>query len=279
MAVTIVAREVHKTRVGENASATAGRGDRPMLVVTPMVEWMAAALPADLGDSFTINLLELPGAGNAAHPAGASTVGEIVAAVTDVAERLGPRTVLFGHSMNGALALAAASAAACAGVIAVTPPTALPPDAAAPAAYWERRAEDARRHRAREVVAAHEATSDEQERARLQDEFTRLRRWYDLDFDAAALDSLAVVDQAWISSVFESGKAVDWPNTFRQLKQPVLLVLGDYDFVAPPVAWTRENIPPSATVHHCTRSSHTPYVEEPEVFLRVVQSWMRADLS
>ena len=249
-----------------------------MLVITPMAEWMAAALPAELCDLFTLQLMELPGAGNAAHPAGASSVGEIGVAVADVAERLGPMTVLFGHSMNGALALAAASNAACAGVIAVTPPTALPPDATAPARYWDARAEPNRRERARQVVAAHEATSDEQERTRLQEQFTRLRRWYDVDFDPTELDSLAVVDQGWISSVFESGKALDWPGIFRDVEQPVLLCLGDFDFVAPPDAWTSENIPPSATVHHFTRSSHTPYVEEPHAFLEVVRSWMQANV-
>jgi pimeloyl-ACP methyl ester carboxylesterase len=274
MAVTIIAREVLETRDGDMPLAKSGRGERPMVVVTPMAEWMTAALPAELCDLFTLNLLELPGAGDAAHPAGASSVGDIGAAVTDVAERLGPATVLFGHSMNGALALAAAATATCAGVIAVTPPATLPPDPAVPGAYWESHAEPARRHRAGQVVAAYEATSDEQERARLQGEFTRLHRWYDLDFDSTELDSLAVLNQAWISSVFDSGKAMDWQNTFRQLKQPVLLALGDYDFVAPPVAWTTENVPPSATVHHFAKSSHTPYLEESEAFIQVMQDWM-----
>jgi len=181
--------------------------------------------------------------------------------------------------MNGALALAAASTAPCAAVIAVTPPTALPPDPALATAYWEERAEPARRRRAGEIVAEHEATTDEDHRARLQEQFTRLRRWYDLDFDPSELDSLAVLNQAWVSSVFESGKAVDWPDTFKRVQLPVLLALGDYDFVAPPVAWSTAVLPPAATIHHFEKSSHTPYVEEPDTFLQVVEGWTNSNLA
>ena len=262
MALQVEHREVVGTSVGDVPLTTAGRGDAQLLVLTPMAEWMLAALPAGLGDRFTITLMGLP-----------PSVEALTVAVGEIAERLG-RPVLLGHSMNGALALAAATTASCRGVIAVTPPAALPPDPVAPTTYWDEHAEPERRRRAREIVAAHEATSDEDERKRLQEEFTRLRRWHDLDFDPTALDALAVLDETWIASVFESGKAVDWPATFRRLQVPVLLALGDYDYVAPPSVWTDDLLPPSTTVHHFERSGHTPYFEEPEAFLQIVDAWM-----
>jgi pimeloyl-ACP methyl ester carboxylesterase len=277
--VTVEAREAIETRVGQMVVAKAGRAAPALLVITPMVEWMTRALPAELCDLYTLNLLELPGPGNDTHPDGAASVDAIGAAVGDVTRRLDRTTVLFGHSMNGALALAAASTADCSGVIAVTPPSALPPDPGHSAAYWEERAEPERRRRAREIVATHEATSDEHERARLQDEFTRLRRWYRMDINPTELDALAILNETWISSVFESGKTVDWPNTFRRLQQPVLLALGDYDFVAPPVAWSADIIPSAATVHHFKKSSHTPYIEEPEEFIQVAAAWTKTHIT
>ena len=257
-------RQVVETSAGPLRLVTAGRGDRPLLVLTPMADWMLAALPAPLGARFTVTLMELP-----------ASIDAITAAVTDVAAGLSTPPVLFGHSMNGALALAAATSAPCVGVIAVTPPAALPPDPALPTTYWEERAEPERRRRAKEIVDAHEATTDPEEKARLQTAFTDVRRWYDLDFDPAELDRFAgALDHSWITAVFEDGKHVDWPQTFRQIDQPVLLALGDYDFVAPPSAWAdATRLPPHTTVHHFHRSGHTPYYEEPDEFLQVVERW------
>jgi pimeloyl-ACP methyl ester carboxylesterase len=271
MALDVETRELASTPAGDLQLTTAGRGERPLLVLTPMVAWMTAALPAGLGDRFTLTLLELAGPG-------AATVDAITEATRHVADRL-DEPVLFGHSMNGALALAAAAGGApCAGVIAVTPPAALPPDPTVTDAYWGERAEPERRRRARAIVEAHEATTDATERSRLQAAFTRLRRWYDLDLHPTELDARATLDEAWITSVFESGTAVDWTATFAQVPQPVLLALGTFDFVAPPTAWTADLVPPAATVEHFERSGHTPYYEEPDEFLRVVDRWTEAAL-
>lgn len=279
MALRLHTTDKVETRAGEIARSTAGGAETSLLVITPMSEWMAAALPAELCDLFTVNLLELPGAGSAAYPSGASTVEAVTVAVRDVAKTIDGKSVLFGHSMNGCLALAAASTATCSGLIAVTPPSMLPPDPASATAYWESRAEPERRRRASQIIRAHEAATDEQERIRLQTEFARLRRWYDPNFDPTDLDALATLDETWVSSIFESGKAIDWPNTFRRVEQPVLLALGDYDFIAPPVAWTAELLPPAATVHRFNRSGHTPYLEETDEFMQVVEAWTVALVS
>ncbi|HVM06887.1 MAG TPA: alpha/beta hydrolase [Acidimicrobiales bacterium] len=277
MALQVHTAATVETRVGEIRLSKAGQAETALLVITPMAEWMVAALPAELCDLFTVNLVELPGGGSAVSPAGASTIDAVVDAVHDVVERIGEKPVLFGHSMNGCLAFAAASTEACSGVIAVTPPSSLPPDQAAVAAYWESHAEPDRRRRANEIIKAHEAATSDEDRARLQSE-SRLRQWYDLEFDPTELDALATLNGNWVSSIFESGKAVDWQSLFRRLQQPVLLAFGEYDFVAPPGAWTAEVAPPAATLHLFKRSGHTPYVEETEEFLQVVAAWRAANV-
>jgi pimeloyl-ACP methyl ester carboxylesterase len=96
---------------------------------------------------------------------------------------LGDDTVLFGHSMNGTLVLAAAAATPCRGVIAVAPPTSLSPNPDLSKAFWEARAEPARKKRTAEIVEAYERAGDDAEKQRLQGQFEHLRRWYDLDLD------------------------------------------------------------------------------------------------
>jgi pimeloyl-ACP methyl ester carboxylesterase len=279
MALAVHTMATVRTRAGVIAVSTAGQAVRSLLVITPMSDWMIAALPAELCDLFTVHVAQFPGGGSADAPAGASTVSAVGEAVHDLAETLGDRPVLFGHSMNGCLALVAAATAACSGVIAVTPPPALPPDPAASTAYWDRQAEPERRRRANEIIKAHGAAVNAQARAKLESQFTRLRRWYDLDFDPTKLDALATLDEHWVSSIFESGETIDWRDAFRRLDQPVLLALGEYDFVAPPDAWTADLLPPAATVHRFEQSGHTPYVEQKEEFVETVAAWTTANIS
>ena len=275
MSLTVETSAAIETRAGRVHVSRAGGGSRMLLAVTPIGEpWMSAAMPAGLGDLFTIHLMELPGTGRSELRGGPASVQVMVEAIADVAEALEARPVLFGHSMNGTLTMAAANATSCAGVIAVTPPPRLPPDPAAAAAYWESHADDERRGRARELVAAHEASTDDTERSSLQERFDRLRRWHDLDFDPADLDRLEEHDLGWVRSVFESGKDVDWRASISSVAVPILLALGQSDFVAPPTAWTGDITPPQASVHVFTRSGHTPYLEEADEFLQVTARWL-----
>lgn len=220
--------------------------------------------------------MELPGTGRSPLRAAAASIQTMISAVADVAAALDEAPILFGHSMNGTLALAASRSLACAGVIAVTPPPRLPPDPTQSTAYWEAHADEVRRRRGRELVAAYGATTDAAERSSLQEKFDRLRRWHDLDFDSTDLDRLAETDLDWVGCVLGSGRSVDWPGTMKDVACPVLLALGASDFVAPPTAWTEDLKPPKATVYMFSRSGHTPYFEEPDDFLRATEAWLAA---
>jgi pimeloyl-ACP methyl ester carboxylesterase len=255
------------------------RGDGPidLLVITPIgAEWMAAALPIALDTMFTLHIAELAGTGRSeGDPARASASG-VVAAVAEAAAALASEhLVLFGHSMNGTLALLASVDAPCVGVIAVTPAPALPLDPVKNAAYWEAKAEPERRQRAAAIVAAHNAADSGSEKARLVQEYGHLRQWRDLDYDSSTLDAFERdPGMHWVNAIFESAKAVDWPASFARIACPVFIALGEYDFLAPMTLWTPDLLPPHTTVEVFNRSGHSPYVEQPTEFVEAVERWV-----
>lgn len=252
------------------------RERRALVAVTPIGRTaFEASLPTGLAERFTIHVVELPGTVDAAAtPSVASTSDTIRTAVADLAPD--GDAILFGHSMNGTLVLAAA--AACAGVIAVCSPPALPPDPSVSAQYWELQAEPGRKERADAIVAAHEQASDDAERARQRERYDRLRRWYDTTFDPSELDRDVRIDFGWVQAIFDDAAHVDWPATMRAVECPVLLALGTYDFISPPTTWTPGSTPPRTTAEHFARSGHTPFVEQPDEFLDAVDRWLGAQI-
>lgn len=278
MALTVAGRTSVPTRFGELCVATTGAGSTDLVVITPVGSaWMEGALPAGLQELFRVHVTELPGTGRSAPDPTSSSVDAVVEAIAEVSTAVcASDPVLFGHSMNGTLALGAAGQVSCRGVIAVTPPAELPPSRDVVSAYWEAEADTARRERADALATRYEFATDETEKAELQHGFDRLRRWYDLDFDSTELDASMVLSLDWVSAVVESGRSIAWPERLRQLSVPVLLALGEYDFVAPMTAWTAENTPPHATVCVFHRSGHTPFVEEPAEFVTAVSGWLQS---
>lgn len=196
--------------------------------------------------------------------------------MVDALAQLGlERPVLFGHSMNGSLALAVAGDAELSGIIAVGSPPSLPlapTDAAMQ--YWLDTAEPARQERASELAAQLKSTNDEVERRDLANELDRLRRWYDADLDTSELDDVTDLPLTWIQSVFQSATPFDWPTAFERVSVPVLLVLGRYDFVAPPVLWDSSHGLDDLTISVFDRSSHSAFYEEPDEFTRRVAEWL-----
>ena len=254
-----------------------GDGPVALLALTPVgAEWLGRAFPADLAATFTIHVLELPGTGQSAGGPAAATVDAAVAAVRAAIEALSlERVVLFGHSMNGTLALAAAAAGVpCVGVIAVGAVPSLPPDAELSATYWEEKAEPGRKDMASAAEAAFNAASTDEEKLAAWQAYNNVRRWYDPAVDRRELDATGNLSQEWIQGVFGDGAMKDWPTVFASIEQPVLLVLGDYDFIAPPTAWTPSALPPHATVEYFGRSAHTPFVEQPGAFVAAVERWL-----
>ena len=123
-------------------------------------------------------------------------------------------------------------------------------------------------------AAAPTVDADDAERARLRERYDRLRRWYDVEFDPTSLDALVQLDFAWVQSVFDSGATVDWPAVFASITCPVLLGLGEYDFIVPPTSWDGEVLPARMTLERFDRSGHTPFFEQPAEFEAAVDRWL-----
>jgi proline iminopeptidase len=253
------------------------------LAITPIgAAWIIEALPAEIGELFTVYVAELPGTGGSAGDPSAQSVASVVATIGELAVTISDdpaRIVLFGHSMNGTLALAAAAAGNFGGVIAVTPAPSLPPNPQDNAAYWAAKAEPERRRRGAEIIEAYNASADAAEKETLQEAYNHLRQWYDLDFDSSALDALENLDRdfAWVGAMFADAANVDWTATMESVACPVLLALGEYDFMAPMSNWTEANRPRRATTEVFERSAHNPYVEQPQEFVAAVQRWLQAN--
>lgn len=254
-----------------------GGGARPLLAITPLgAEWLRRALPGALEDLFSISIVELPGTGRSDGDAATATVDDARHAVGDAIEELGlERPILFGHSMNGTLALAAAGDTRLSGVIAAcSPPSLSFAGADASTQYWADMAEPARQERAAELTARHEATDDAAERRELFDQLDRLRRWYDPDLDSAELDEVTDLPLGWIQAVFQSAASFDWAAALARVSVPVFLGLGRYDFIVPPVVWDTSHGLDELTISVFERSGHTAFYEEPDAFTRRVADWL-----
>jgi pimeloyl-ACP methyl ester carboxylesterase len=211
--------------------------------------------------------------------------GRTVAAVgAEVAAALGGEpALLFGHSMNGTLALAAATlvpAALVVGTIAVGAPPSLPLDVDAIRAHWLAHAEPERRRRFDECSQRAANATDDDERQRWIDAADSLRRWHDLDADetesAARYDRPQAETLAWVAAIFgdAAGAGVDWRHVREHQPAPVLLALGRSDFLVPHTAWDDENTPATCTTVRFGRSGHTPFAEEPERFTDELRAWL-----
>lgn len=145
--------------------------------------------------------------------------------------------------------------------------------------YWATQAEPERKARFEELLEAgdqHPEHSDEQNR--LYRGADALRRWYDTSLDTSSLDAISSTDPVWVRRVLIEGAAAqDWPALLSRVSAPVLLVLGAYDFVAPPLLWDKEIGIPKLTRQVLPRSGHQPFFDEPEQFLTTLCEWLQAN--
>jgi len=103
--------------------------------------------------------------------------------------------------------------------------------------------------------------------------------WYDPRFDAAPLWEGMTVNTDMMNHVWgRIFRDIDITQGLDRLTPPVLLLLGQYDFLlAPPSIW--EPVRPKfrdLTVRVFEKSGHTPQYEEAALFDKVLLDWMKA---
>jgi proline iminopeptidase len=101
-------------------------------------------------------------------------------------------------------------------------------------------------------------------------------RYFDPRFDAAPLFAEAVVRPQFLQHVLGSlTQAWDVTAGASELRVPLFLAHGRYDYTVPYVLW--EGIPqqlPNATLEIFERSGHQPFFEEPDRFVAALTDWI-----
>ncbi|MBW3670091.1 MAG: alpha/beta hydrolase [Acidobacteria bacterium] len=146
--------------------------------------------------------------------------------------------------------------------------------------YWRSHASEARKKTLRDRLVALEqraleiSTPEEMYVARYLAEGPRY--WYEKQYDAAFLwEGMPINIGAMkrFRAFFADGYEMSWDE--HQMTAPVLVVMGEHDYAVPHTLWDevrtcRDNL----TYHLFDHSGHTPQLEEPERFDRVLLDWI-----
>ena len=100
-------------------------------------------------------------------------------------------------------------------------------------------------------------------------------RFFDPRFNASPLFAEAEFNPQLFERVLGLTSSWDVRAGGEQLRVPILLAHGRYDYVVPYTMWTgiTETLP-DATLHLFDRSGHQTFFEEPERFAEVARAWM-----
>ncbi len=103
--------------------------------------------------------------------------------------------------------------------------------------------------------------------------------FYDYTYDGAYLwegvyNNMEALDYLWGTAFAE----FDTASFMRTFDKPILLLLGDYDFLVGPVdLWTPMTQSGHIQLHRFRQSGHNPMLEEPLEYCRVLESFIRED--
>lgn len=193
------------------------------------------------------------------------------------------RAVVIGHSHHGNLALEYAKRfpeRVSHLVLIGSPPLEVSQIQRAAETYWENHASDRRKSIHQENLGA--LFSDGFEKLSPEHAFVAQyvaessKYWYDASYNAAHLWRDVPINMEIIKvfrDFFVRGYEVCWDPGV--MMAPVLAVMGRYDYVVPHVLWDEvrpklENL----TFHLFEHSGHTPQLEEPDHFDRILLEWL-----
>jgi len=192
------------------------------------------------------------------------------------------RLLLIGHSHHGNLALEYAKRhpeRVTHIVLIGSPPVDVDAIKKAAQLYWEVHASDERKTtlRKRQEETTDQITREQAYVARYVADGPRY--WYDASHDASELWQGVPLNMRIIEvfrDFFADGYELQWNP--EQLAVPILVAMGEYDYAVPHTLWTEERkAQPNLTFHLFERSGHTPPLEEPEAFDRVLIDWLKAE--
>ena len=213
--------------------------------------------------------LDLPGSGLSDKPATGYGTGALAAVVLAALDSLGvTRAVLVGHSLGGAVAAACALAAPdrVAALVLVDPAV-----LSAPLVLDTART-DRTRDAARSAIAEYEA---------LRSHFGSPHDPSWLAESDSALAYLPAQDTAYRLALTATLREFDFgfltPERAARLRQPVLILWGEYDTVVPIADGRRlAGLLPHARFEMIARSWHRPHVERPGETVTAIRGFLRS---
>jgi len=190
------------------------------------------------------------------------------------------RIVLIGHSHHGNLALEYAKrhpARVTHLVLIGSPPVDVGATIKAARLYWETHASDERKTalQKRQEAVANRMTREQAYVAQYIADGPKY--WYDMNYDASELWQDVPLNLDIIEvfrGFFADGYELEWNP--GELAAPILVMMGQYDYAVPPTLWTDEyTAKTNLRFHLFERSGHTPPLEEPDAFDRVLLDFLK----
>jgi len=213
--------------------------------------------------------IDLPGFGLSAKPPSGYATDSLATVVLRTLDALGvAEVVVVGHSLGGAVAVAAAAAAPqrVRGLVLVAPAV-----IAAAWSQWPRQADSGTVGRLRDAIARYET---------MRSRFTAPHdpAWLSEDDTALAYD--AATDPAYRAALEAVLREFDFasltPARAAALRMPVLLIWGRYDQVVPfGLASRLRQALPAARLQAIERSWHRPHVERPDAVADTILAFLR----
>lgn len=213
--------------------------------------------------------IDLPGFGLSAKPPSGYAADSLGRVVLRALDTLGVAdVVIVGHSLGGAVAVAAAAAAPqrVRGLVLVAPAL-----IAAPWSRWPRQADSGTVGTLRDAIARYET---------IRSRFTAPHdpEWLREDDTALAYD--AATDPAYHAALEAVLREFDFasltPARAAALRMPILLIWGRYDQVVPfGLASRLRQVLPAARLQAVERSWHRPHVERPQVVADAILAFLR----
>jgi proline iminopeptidase len=192
------------------------------------------------------------------------------------------RVVLVGHSHHGNLALEYAKRypeAVSHLVLIGSPPCDIETTIHHATAYWKANASDVRRAALgdnwRTLTPERLAAMSPQERFVAEYVADGPKYWYDERYNASWLWQGMPVNMTLVALFrnFFADYGLSWAPF--QMKAPVLVIMGRHDYAVPHTLWNEAaSRLPRFTFHLFERSGHTPQLEEPGQFNRVLLDWI-----
>jgi proline iminopeptidase len=220
-------------------------------------------------------------------PAQEFTLDRYAADIDAVREHLGFETVIvMGHSMHGMFALEYARRypdRVTHAIMIGSPPAGLMATGEASAAFFEADASDERKQTLRKSIEAYGAEEYAQLAAfedgdAVIDQYVvnGAMYWFDATYDAAPLWRDMYINMESFFLVMGQIGLYDLAQGPGEVTAPVLAALGRYDYVVPYTMWDgAEEKLADLTIHVFDKSGHTPQLEEPAEFDRVLLEWLR----